>query len=104
MSDSSFTAFVVDQLVDLGAIDAHEMFGGHGLYRDGTIFGIVYDDRLYLKTGDAGAERFRAHGMEPFTPRPGQTLGRYYRVPDDVLEHRERLTIWSRDAIDAADS
>ncbi len=34
------------------------MFGGHGLYVDGMIVGIVVDDVLYLKTDAETRPRF----------------------------------------------
>lgn len=101
MPDSSFIDFVIDQLSGLRTVEARKMFGGYGLYSDGTIFAIAYDDQLFLKTTDTTAEQFHARGMEQFSPRPGQTLRQYFSVPDDVLEDRERLKAWSSEAITA---
>jgi len=42
------------------------MFGGHGLYLDGTIVGIVIDELLYLKVDDANREDYLAAGATPF--------------------------------------
>ena len=42
------------------------MFGGHGLYLDGTIVGIVVDDVLYLKTDDETRRAFVERGLRPF--------------------------------------
>ena len=45
----SFKDFVVDQLRDLEEIEARRMFGGYGLYRDETFFGIVHKGKLFFK-------------------------------------------------------
>src|SRR5262245_16237106 len=49
----SFAAFVADQLSDLDDLVTKRMFGGTGLYLDGTFFGIIYGDRLYFRVSDA---------------------------------------------------
>jgi DNA transformation protein len=41
-----FKDFVLDQLADLRGVTARAMFGGYGLYRSVTFFGIVHQDRL----------------------------------------------------------
>ncbi len=77
------------------------MFGGHGLYRDGTFFGILFRGRLYLKTDAQGLPRYRAHGMGPFRPNARQTLRSYYEVPPDILGDPESLVDWAREALRA---
>ena len=47
--DESFKDFVLDQLQDLDGVDARRMFGGYGLYRDETFFGILHRGKLYFK-------------------------------------------------------
>ena len=39
--------------------------------------------------------------MTPFRPSKRQTLRTYYEVPADVLENRNELTRWARDAVRA---
>lgn len=97
MAEDTFVAYVLDQLAPL-EVEARAMFGGHGLYHDGEIFGIAYEDRLYLKVDDETRPRYEAAGMEPFTPRKGQTMRSYWEVPGDVLEDETTLTAWARDA------
>ncbi len=75
------------------------MFGGHGLYCDGVFFGLLHRDRLYFKTDEATRPAYRAMGMKPFRPNARQTLTSYYEVPVDILEQRERLVTWAREAV-----
>jgi DNA transformation protein and related proteins len=50
--DESFKDFVLDQLQDLDGVDAWRMFGGYGLYRDETFFGILHRGSCILKLMD----------------------------------------------------
>src|SRR4051794_12375830 len=80
------------------------MFGGHGLYARATLFGIVFNGRLYLKTDESTAGRYERLGMGPFRPNDKQVLRSYYEVPADVLEGRAKLLEWAREAARAARS
>lgn len=75
------------------------MFGGHGLYSGETFFGILYKDRLYLRTNETTVEAYRAAGMEPFRTGKNQTLKHYYEVPAEVLEDRAMFVEWAHSAV-----
>lgn len=53
-SDQEFVDYVLDQLQDVGEIEAKKMFGEHGLYLNGKIVGLVCDNRLLVKPTEAG--------------------------------------------------
>ena len=55
--DESFKDFVLDQLQGLEEVEARRMFGGYGLYRDETFFGI----RLFDPIGDNADNNFVGH-------------------------------------------
>ena len=97
--DESFKDFVLDQLRELDDIDARRMFGGFGLYRDETFFGIIHKDRVYFKIDDSTVGEYRKRRMRPFRPNAKQTLKSYYQVPLEVLEDTERLGEWAAQAI-----
>lgn len=97
--DDGFKDHVLDQLADLGGVEARAMFGGHGLYRDGLFFGIVYKGRLYFKTNEKTRSAYAKHGMKPFRPKPGMTLKTYYEVPGEVLDDRRELEAWAAKAV-----
>ena len=94
----SFVDYVLDQLRGVEGLGCRAMFGGHGLYRGGTFFGIVSAGRLYLKTDEATAAEYVSRGMKPFHPSERLVLKTYYEVPADVLEDRDRLTDWTDEA------
>jgi len=98
LRDDTFTSFVLDQLAGLGDVRAKAMFGGHGLYRGETFFGIVYKGRLYFRVDDVARQEYVERGMKPFRPSSRQTLGTYYEVPVQVLEDPAELSRWARRA------
>ena len=102
MERDSFVPFVLEQLAGMPGLGCRAMFGGHGLYRGATFFGILHAGRLYLKTTDATRGRYARAGMGPFRPSDRQTLGSYYEVPADVLESRAKLLAWAEEAAGAA--
>lgn len=53
-SNTDLVQYVVDQCADAGEITARKMFGDYGIYCDGKIFGLICDDRLYIKPTEAG--------------------------------------------------
>lgn len=70
------------------------MFGGYGLYRDGTFFGIIHKGRLYFKVSPETEAAYRDHHMKPFHPNAKMTLKTYYEVPPDIFEDGEALAAW----------
>jgi DNA transformation protein len=99
VADDGFKDYVLDQLDGLGGVSARSMFGGHGLYRHDEFFGIVFDGSLYFRTDENTRTSYIDQGSEPFQPTPRQRLKNYYEVPADVIEERERLVEWARDAV-----
>ncbi len=81
------------------------MFGGHGVYIDGLIVGLVIDDSLYLKTDDETRAWFEERGLAPFayaSARRGTVVTGYYAPPDGALETRAEMTPWLRLALAAS--
>ena len=97
--DESFKDFVLDQLQDLDGVDARRMFGGHGLYRDETFFGILHKGKLYFKVDESTIGEYRKRKMKPFRPNSKQTLRSYYQVPVEIIEDGDRLGAWAEAAI-----
>src|SRR5687767_12125798 len=104
MKQDSFKEFVMDQLKALPELRGKPMFGGHGLYQGDTFFGILMDGRLYFKTDERTRAGYLAHGMGPFIYEKarGTATMNYFEVPPQVLEDREELTNWAKEAIGAA--
>ena len=59
-----FVQYVVDQCADAGEISARKMFGDYGIYCHGKIFGLICDDRLYIKPTEAGRRLLRREDLQ----------------------------------------
>src|SRR5207249_10451553 len=98
MKDDSFKDFILDQLDDLDNVEASRMFGGYGLYQDEIFFGIIFKGYLYFKTNEITAAENRQRKMKSFRPNEKQTLKRYYRLPVEIIDDRERIAMRSKAA------
>jgi DNA transformation protein len=88
-----------------GTVDGRRMFGGVGVYFDGTFFAIIDDDAIYLKTSDETRESFRAEGSSPFsymTKKGRAELHSYWRLPERLLDETDALRKWARASIAGA--
>ena len=57
-SNPDFVQFVADQCAGAGEITFRKMFGDYGIYCNGKIFGLICDDRFYVKPTAAGRAFF----------------------------------------------
>jgi TfoX/Sxy family transcriptional regulator of competence genes len=53
-SEINFVNFVVDQIKNSGEITAKKMFGEYGIYADEKLFGLICDNKLFIKPTDSG--------------------------------------------------
>ena len=95
---NEFSTFIVEQLESVGPVQVKRMFGGAGLYLDGTIFALLADDVLYLKADDHNRADFEAEDMGPFVPfEDGKmVLKSYHECPPRLLEDADQLCEWAR--------
>lgn len=92
-------------LAPLGAFKARAMFGGHGLYLEGTFFALLDDGVLYFKVSPQTQPFYEAAGSGPFTyeTKTGtHALASYWRVPDRVLDEPDTLMGLAVEAVRAA--
>lgn len=101
---AKFIDYVRDQLQRVGHYSARSMFGGHGLFWHGTMFGLVAADTLYLRTDARNRPAYEALGLTPFKPWAEKriVLHAYYPLPEAVLEDPDEAVLWAKGAIDAA--
>ena len=93
-----FVEYVLEQLSGWGEVSVRRMFGGAGLYHEGTMFAVVADDVAYLKVDDSNREDFLQAGSAPFEPYPDKiktTIRTYFEIPADVLENPDELAKWA---------
>jgi len=84
-SDLEFVEFVADQL-ERCRVTYRKMFGEYGLYADGKFFGVICDNRLFVKPTEGG----RAFIGDPVEapPYPGAKLS---FLIEDQIENAEWL-------------
>lgn len=55
-SEQKFVDFVVEQIGKVGTISTKKMFGEYGIYADDKMFGVICDNKLFIKPTGAGRE------------------------------------------------
>lgn len=86
-SDQKFVDFVVEQIQNAGEITAKKMFGEYGVYSDGKLFGLICDNKLFIKPTTAG-RAFIGEVVEA-PPYPG---AKNSFLIEDKIEDREWLS------------
>ncbi|RST55605.1 TfoX/Sxy family protein [Variovorax sp. MHTC-1] len=101
---SEFVRSLHEVFERFGRIEARRMFGGHGIYHEGRMFGLVARDTLYLKTDPQSAAHFDRLRLPAFEyTRQGKTMQMSYReAPAEVFDDRDEAALWARRAWEAA--
>ena len=81
-SNKEFVQYIVDQCAGAGEITAKKMFGDYGIYCNGKIFGLICDDRFYVKPTEAGLALLKTIDLRP----PYEGAKDYFYI-DDVDDH-----------------
>jgi DNA transformation protein len=96
-----------DLFAEFGRIEVRRMFGGEGIFADKIMFGLVSDERVYLKTDEETRKAYLAEGMKPFTytkTSTGETMEiSYYAVPDRLYDDPEEFAQWAHAALRVAE-
>ena len=103
-ASAEFVSFIQDVMSGVGPVKTRKFFGGAGVYLDGLMFAMVFDDALYLKVDDTNRGAFEEEGCEPFVyqGKNKPITVNYWRVPDRLLEDEEEMAQWARAAFDVA--
>lgn len=102
--EKEFVSYVVDLMQSIGPVRAKGMFGGHGIFLDDLMFGLVADGMLYLKADKVIIHEFEEKELEAFVyGRQGKVFKMsYYRAPEEALEDVEEMIVWANKAYGAA--
>jgi DNA transformation protein and related proteins len=101
---SDFAEFVQDVFRDFGAVRCRKMFGGYGVYFQGTMFALIAEDILYLKADDSTADSFRAKDLPPFQyTRNGRVYQMsYFQAPEEIFDDPSAAAAAAKLAYEAA--
>ena len=102
--EKEFVTHVVDLMQSIGPVRAKGMFGGHGIFLEGLMFGLIADSVLYLKVDKETENEFKARGLEAFTyNKKGKEFKMsYYQAPEEALEDVEEMNLWANKAYGTA--
>ncbi|MCP5144783.1 MAG: TfoX/Sxy family protein [Gammaproteobacteria bacterium] len=99
-----FAEYLHEVFAQFGPIQTRRMFGGHGVYHEGLMFGLVADSALYLKADAQTTGQFTERGLQPFQYEKGgkaMTIA-YYQAPEEVFDDPDEAAVWARLAFEAA--
>lgn len=94
-SNADFVQFIADQCSGAGEIVTKKMFGDYGIYCNGKIFGLICDDRFYLKPTEATSTLLRKKELLP----PYEGAKDYFYIAD--VDDRDYLSILVRETCKA---
>ena len=103
-TSKEFIDFLHEVFEQFGPIQAKRMFGGHGLYHDGLMFGLVVDNQLYLKVDEENRSFFTDLQLGPFIfEMKGKPVHlSYHQAPESLLDERDVAALWARRSWEAA--
>lgn len=104
-TSEDYVEFVKDQLDEIPGIESSRLFGGVGLSVGGIQFAMLMGNTLYFAVDDETRPRYEAMGSECFwyTKKDRRVdVRKYYDVPAEMLEDRERLVALAEEAIQVA--
>lgn len=64
-SNPDLVQYIADQCSGAGEITIRKMFGEYAIYCNGKIFGLICDDRLYIKSTEAGRRLLPTIDLRP---------------------------------------
>jgi DNA transformation protein len=102
--DEGLYAWVQEALEPIGAVTMRRMMGGATLYLDGTIFAILDESEIWLKSDAESDAVWDAEGCEKFsvTFKDGKVdTMNYRRAPQDVYDDPEAMQRWAALAVEA---
>jgi DNA transformation protein and related proteins len=102
--DSEFADYVVEITQSIGPVYAKRMFGGHGVFLDGLMFGLIANKTLYLKADKESEPEFTDLDLEAFSYNKNgkQMKMSYFQAPEEALENLDEMNIWANKAYSAA--
>jgi DNA transformation protein len=102
--DEGLYAWIGEALEPMGRVSLRKMMGGATLYLDGTIFGIMVDGELWLKSDAEADAIWDTVSTERFTVtfKDGSIdQMNYRRAPSDIYDDAEELQRWVSVSVEA---
>ncbi len=92
-----FVTQVLALLTPLGDVRVKRMFGGHGLFLDGTMFALIpRKGGLYLKADQVNRPDFEEQGSQSHGKMP------YFEAPAETMEGWHAMEPWATGSVAAS--
>lgn len=104
-NSQDFIDFVKDQLDAFRDLRSARLFGGVGLSAHGVQFAMIIGNVLYFVVDDTTRPAYEAMGSQCFsyaTRVRRVEVRRYFALPAELLEDRERLMALARESLEIA--
>ena len=93
--NADFVQYIADQCSGAGEIVTKKMFGDYGVYCNGKLFGLICNDRFYLKPTEAARKLLRNVNLLP----PYDGAKDYFYIAD--VDDRDYLSEIVRETCNA---
>jgi DNA transformation protein len=100
-----YRAFIAELFGGFGPIEIRRVFNFDGLYHQGTMFGLVADEQIYLKTDASSRTAFEREDSAAlhYKSRDGADVAMsYYELPRRLYDEPEEAAAWARTAHEIA--
>ncbi|MBO4590772.1 MAG: TfoX/Sxy family protein [Bacteroidaceae bacterium] len=94
-SSIDFVQYIADQCAEAGEITFKKMFGDYGVYCNGMIFGLVCDDKFYVKPTETARGLLRVVELRP----PYEGAKDYFYIAD--VDDHEYISSLVRETVKA---
>ncbi len=88
------TTSLLEKLSNIENISSKKMFGGHGIFHDNKMFGMVDSKgEIFLKANDELKIEYLNIGAIQHTRMP------YFSLPQNILDNDQKLENWANKSI-----
>lgn len=96
-------AAVKEMFAAVAPVTIKRMFGGLGIYAQGTIIAIETDGEIFLKADGASAPKFEAQGARQwrYDGKGKPVFMPYWSIPDDAFDDPDVMAEWVKLALEA---
>jgi len=90
---------LMEKLASIEGLHSKKMFGGHGLFHEHKMFGLIDSKGIaFLKVEKGTEETYTTEGAHQHSRMP------YYSITSDIYANQVRLLSWTEKAIKASKS
>jgi DNA transformation protein and related proteins len=100
--------FIRELFAPFRPVAVKRMFGGIGIYAEGLMFGLVFDDVIYLRVDETSIPGFEREGSVPFvypfaSTMSGRPSRHFWRLPERLYDDPDELAVWAGRALAIAE-